>query len=108
MDCYDHASVQSADVLLMDQLWIVMTMAIAFANMDFMVVSVISVKKDSRAANVINANRTSLVTSVTYANQIISIIHCVKVCLRVLSHISPIFKVHIFPSSAVQMFLDFV
>ena len=57
-----------------------MTMEIAFANMDLMVVNVISVKRDSQAANVTNANRKSLVTIVINANQAISITHCVKVC----------------------------
>ena len=65
-------------MLLMGQ-WIVMTMEIAFANMDLMVVNVISVKRDSQAANVTNANRKSLVTIVINANQAISITHCVKV-----------------------------
>ena len=69
-------------MLLMGQ-WIVITMAIAFANTDLMVVNVISVKRDSQAVNVMNANRISRVTTVINANQLISIIHCVKVCLNI-------------------------
>ena len=59
---------QSANVILMVQLH-AMRMVIAFA------------RRDSQAANVMNANPTSLVTTVINANQLISIIHCVKVCL---------------------------
>ena len=69
-------------MLLMGQ-WIVITMAIAFANTDLMVVNVICVKRDSQAANVMNANPASRVTTVINANQLISIIHCVKVCLNI-------------------------
>ena len=72
--------VQNVNVLLMVQLRIVMTMATAFANMDLMAVNAISVQKDSQAINVMNANLLSLVTIVSNASQIISIIHCVKVC----------------------------
>ena len=66
----------------MVQLWIVMTLVIAFAKMDLMVVNVISVKKDSQATNVMNANLISLVTTVINASSIISTTHCVKVCLN--------------------------
>ena len=66
----------------MVQLWIVMTLVIVFANTDLMAVNVISVKKDSQATNVMNANQISLVMTVINASPIISIIHCVKVCLN--------------------------
>ena len=74
-------SVQSVTVLLMVQLWTVMKMVIVFANTDLMAVNAISVQKDSQAINAMNANLLSLVKIVSNANQIISIIHCVKVCL---------------------------
>ena len=59
-----------------------MTLEIVFAKTDLMAVNVISVKKDSQAINAMNANLLSLVTIVSNASQIISIIHCVKVCLN--------------------------
>ena len=49
-------SVQSVTVLLMVQLWTVMKMVIVFANTDLMALTVINVKMDSQATNVINAN----------------------------------------------------
>ena len=59
---------QSANVILMVQLH-AMRMVIAFA------------KRDSQAANVMNANQISLVTNVIHANQITtSSFHHVKVC----------------------------
>ena len=76
---YDHISPQSVIALLMVQFWIVMTMGTAFANTDLLVVNVISVKKDLRAANVMNVSQISLVTIAMNANQAISITHCVKV-----------------------------
>ena len=76
------SSVQSVNVLLMVQLWIVMTMVIAFVNLDSLAANAIFVKRDSQAANVMNVNRRSLVKSVMNANQITSIIHCVKVCIN--------------------------
>ena len=79
---YDHASAQTVNVLLMVQLWIVMTLAIAFVNLDSQAANVISVKRDSQAANVMNVNRRSLAKSVMNANQTTSIIHCVKVCIN--------------------------
>ena len=76
-------SVQSVTVLLMVQLWTVMKMVIVFANTDLMAKNVIGVKKDSQATNVMNAKQISLVTTVINASSIISIIHCVKVCLPI-------------------------
>ena len=70
------------NVLLMVQFWTVMKMVIVFANTDLVAVNVISVKKDSQATHVMNANRISLVMTVINASPIISIIHCVKVCLN--------------------------
>ena len=75
-------SVQSVTVLLMVQLWTVMKMVIVFANTDLMAVNAISVKKDSQATIATNANQISMVTTVINARPIISIIHCVKVCLN--------------------------
>ena len=66
----------------MVQLWTVMKMVIVFANTDLMAKNVIGVKKDSQATNAMNANRISLVMTVINASPIISIIHCVKVCLN--------------------------
>ena len=66
----------------MVQLRTVMKMVIVFANTDLVAVNVISVKKDSQATNVMNAKQISLVTTVINASSIISIIHCVKVCLN--------------------------
>ena len=60
-----------------------MKMVIVFANTDLMAVNAISVKKDSQATIATNANRISLVTTVIDARPIISIIHCVKVCLTI-------------------------
>ena len=59
-----------------------MTLVIAFAKTDLMAVNVIGVKQDSQATNVMNVNLISLVMTVINASQIISIIHCVKVCLN--------------------------
>ena len=42
----------------MVQLWIVMTLVIAFAKTDLVAVNVISVKMDSQVTNAMNANLT--------------------------------------------------
>ena len=60
-----------------------MTLVIVFAKMDLKAVNVIGVKKDSQATIAMNANLISLVTTVINACKIISIIHCVKVCLTI-------------------------
>ena len=59
----------------------VMPMGIALAKMDLVVNNVMFAKRrDSQAANVMNANQMLLVTNVMNVNQITSTTHHVKVC----------------------------